>query len=166
MGEKIFIGIDPGTAITGYGVLFLKGKSLNPVDYGVIRPPSKEELPERYWLIYSALKELFERHSPHTVAVETQFMQKNAQSALKLGMARAAVIIAAKSVGAEIVEITPTTAKKAVAGSGRASKEGVQRMVQTLLRLEKLPTPEDAADALALAIAAVHRNKEKELMHV
>ncbi|MCB1149459.1 MAG: crossover junction endodeoxyribonuclease RuvC [Chlamydiia bacterium] len=156
----IVLGIDPGTKVTGYGVVRSEGGILTPLDFGAIRPPASKELPDKYWIIFSALHGLIEKYRPETVVIETQFVQRNVQTALKLGMARGASIIAAKMSGAAVEEYSPSTVKKAVTGRGGATKGQVQAMVQNLLRLKTLPTPEDAADALALAIAYLHRNRK------
>lgn len=156
----IVLGIDPGTKVTGYGVVKWERGSIMPLDFGAIRPPAAEELPEKYWIIFSALRQLMEKYSPETVVIETQFVQRNVQTALKLGMARGAAVIAAKMSDAYVVEYSPSTVKKAVTGLGRASKTQMQSRVQNLLRLKSPPTPEDAADALALAITFLHRNRK------
>jgi len=156
----IIIGIDPGTQVTGYGVIGVSGTHIHLVDYGCVRPPARYKLSERYLVLFNALEELLERHCPQVLAVETQFVNKNVQSAIKLGMARGAAIIAAKRKGLSVFEYAPTKAKLAVVGNGKASKQQVQHMVKVLLKLRELPKPEDAADALALAIChanALHR---------
>lgn len=152
----IIIGIDPGTQITGYGIIELVQGACRPVDYGCVRPPIKFKLSERYLVLFNAIEELLDRYRPDVLAVETQYVQKNVQSAIKLGMARGVAIIAAKRKGLPVFEYSPTKAKSAVVGSGRASKQQVQGMVKTLLGLQELPQPEDAADALALAICHAH----------
>lgn len=148
----IIIGIDPGTRTTGYGVIEVQGTAYSTLDYGCIRPPPKLKLSDRYLILFNAIEELLQKYRPHALAVETQYVEKNVQSAIKLGMARASAIIAAKRQGLVVFEYAPTKVKSAVVGSGRASKEQVQGMVKMLLRLQELPTPEDAADALAIAI--------------
>ena len=149
---EIIIGIDPGTTVTGYGIIRVEAFSYSLIDYGCIRPPPGLKITDRYLIIYNGLEELLELHKPDELAVETQFVHKNVQSAIKLGMARGVAIVAAKKRGIKIVEYTPSKAKKAVSGNGRASKSQVQGMVQRLLTLDELPQPEDAADALALAL--------------
>jgi len=153
---EIILGIDPGTRVSGYGVISIQSHSCVPIDYGCIRPPPRFKLSERYLVIYESVEELIEKYRPTAVVVEMQFMYKNAQSALKLGMARGAVMIAAKKKGLPIFEYAPTVAKRAVVGNGRASKYQVQMMVQRILKLAAPPEPEDAADALALAICHAH----------
>jgi crossover junction endodeoxyribonuclease RuvC len=153
---RIILGVDPGTRITGYGVIVIHCQVYNLLDYGCIRPPSDLKLSERYLVIFDGIDELIEKHRPHVLVVETQYVHKNVQSALKLGMARGAVMIAAKRKGLSVFEYAPTVAKRAVVGNGKASKFQVQRMVQSLLKLASPPQPEDAADALALAICHAH----------
>lgn len=148
----IIIGIDPGTRITGYGVIEVQGTTYRTIDYGCIRPPPTLKLSDRYFILFNAIEELLIKYRPHALAVETQYVEKNVQSAIKLGMARGAAIIAAKRQGLSVFEYAPTKAKLAVVGNGKASKGQVQGMVKLLLSLKEIPTPEDAADALALAI--------------
>lgn len=155
--KKKILGIDPGTAVTGYGLIECHSSShYDALDYGCIRIPTSLPLTERYFAIYENLSRLMETYAPDDVALETQFVQKNPQSALKVGMARGVAIIAARKGGAAVFEYAPSRAKQAVTGSGRADKAQVQRMIQMLLRLPTLPTPYDAADALALAICHAH----------
>ena len=146
------MGIDPGTRITGYGVIEVQGTVYRTIDYGCIRPPATLKLSDRYLILFNAIEALLQKYCPQAISVETQYVEKNVQSAIKLGMARGAAIIAAKRQGVSVFEYAPTKAKLAVVGTGRASKEQVQGMVKLLLHLKELPTPEDAADALALAI--------------
>lgn len=148
---SIILGIDPGTVKTGYGLIRVEDGQLQTIDYGVIRPPAKQKLTDRYLIIYEGIDHLIERHEPQILVVETQFVHKNPSSALKLGMARGIAIIAAKKKQMQVFEYAPTRAKLAVVGNGRASKFQVQGMMQRLLNLATLP-PEDAADALALAL--------------
>ena len=152
MELMITLGIDPGTRITGYGLIKVSSHSFEALDYGCIRPPTKAATSKRYAVIFEAIEALIELHRPNALSVETQFMHKNAMSAMKLGMARAMALLAAERAGIPIYEYSPTKAKKAVVGNGAASKSQVQRMMQALLHLDELPTPEDAADALALAL--------------
>lgn len=159
----IIIGIDPGTVITGYGIVNLTDGHFVAVDYGCIRPPSGLKLSDRYLILFNAIEELLEKYSPDALAVETQFVHKNVQSAIKLGMARGIAVIAAKRRGIPVFEYAPTKAKKAVVGNGKASKYQVQNMVRLLLNLAELPTPEDAADALALAICHGQSLRFREL---
>jgi len=148
----IILGVDPGTRVTGYGLICIQNHGYVPIDYGCIRPPSHLKLSERYLVIFDSINELIVKYQPTALVVEMQFMCKNAQSVLKLGMARGAVMIAGKKRGLPVFEYAPMVAKRAVVGNGRASKFQVQGMVQHILKLASPPHPEDAADALALAI--------------
>jgi crossover junction endodeoxyribonuclease RuvC len=159
--EPCILGIDPGTRITGYGLIRIKGPIVEPLDFGCIKPPPSLPLGERYLIIFEAVEQLLELFQPKAVAVESQFVLKNAQSAIKLGMAKGMVILAAARRKIPVYEYPPKKAKQAVVGNGAASKSQVQRMIATLLRLPKLPEPEDAADALALAICHAHNMKER-----
>ncbi len=151
--KKIILGIDPGTRITGYGVI---DDEIHPLDFGSIRPPPQFTLADRYKILFNSLESLIERYQPVAIAVETQFVLKNAQSAIKLGMAKGMVFLAAARKAIPIYEFAPKKAKLAVVGHGNASKVQIQKMIQALLRLPNPPEPEDAADALALAICCVH----------
>lgn len=153
----IILGIDPGTQVTGYALL-REGEVL---DFGCIRTSPKLPLAARYHILFDSVETLIAQFSPTILSIETQFVYKNAQSALKVGMARGVILVAAERAGMEIFEYTPAKAKNAVVGRGNATKEEVQRMVQRRLNLAKPPTPTDAADALALALChaqqKVHR---------
>ena len=152
----VILGIDPGTQITGYGVI-KAGSSFEALDFGCIRPPAKLPISQRYLIIFQGIDHLIEKYKPDAIAVETQFVYKNVQSAMKLGMARGMVILAGARKNIPLFEYAPKKAKLAVVGHGAASKHQVQKMIQALLRLPSAPTPEDAADALALAIC--HANQ-------
>ena len=156
----VVLGVDPGTAITGYGIIQDKGSRFHALDYGCIRPPASRKLSDRYWIIFSGLSDIIEKYSPDMVVVETQYVDKNVASALKLGMARGGVIIAAKQFGLPVMEYAPTKAKLAVTGNGQASKRQVQEMIKRLLNLSKMPPP-DAADALALALCQLHNKQSR-----
>jgi len=156
----IIIGIDPGTIVTGYGVIEIsKDGRYRLVDYGCIRPPQKYPLHDRYLIIHQGTEELLEKFSPDILVIETQYFdkKKNPQSAIKIGMARGVIIVAARKKSIPIAEYSPSVAKRAVTGKGGASKEQVQWMIQKLLALEFPPHPKDAADALALAICHAQR---------
>jgi crossover junction endodeoxyribonuclease RuvC len=153
---SIILGIDPGTLKTGYGIIHLLEGQLKVLDYGVIRPPSKLKLSDRYLIIYEGVESLIDQFEPQIMVLETQYVHKNPQSAIKLGMARGIAMIAAKKRKLQVFEYAPAKAKKAVVGKGRASKYQVQGMMQRLLNLKSAPEPEDAADALALAVCHAH----------
>lgn len=166
MKEKkyIILGIDPGTRITGYGVIETDLRTHSPLDFGCIRPPTTLSLHERYAVIHEGIEHLLEAYPIEAVSVETQFVSRNAQSAIKLGMAHGVAILAATKRKIPVHEYAPKKAKLAVVGTGSATKQQVQRMMQTLLNLQEIPQPEDAADALALAIA--HANSIKQVDYV
>lgn len=153
------IGIDPGTRITGYGIIEVTGSGLILIDFGCIRPPASLPIHERYRIIHEGVAELMLRHEPQALSVETQYFPRespNVNSLIKLGMARGVIVLAAAQRQMSIHEYAPARVKQAVVGNGRASKEQVQGMIQRLLSLESLPQPADAADALALAICHAH----------
>lgn len=148
----IILGIDPGTLITGYGLIQKKPPEIIPIDYGCIRPPPNLPLADRYRIIFDGIETLMDKHKPDVLAIESQFVLKNVQSAIKLGMAKGMAILAAARRSIAVYEYAPTRAKKAIVGRGHASKWQVQKMIQTILHLSVAPEPEDAADALMLAI--------------
>ena len=145
----MIIGIDPGSTITGYALL-----AEELVDYGTIRPPKKAKLSERRLIIYEAIAHLIEKYGPSAMAIETQFVRANPQTAIKLGMVRGIAILAASQVSIPIYEYAPSKAKLAATGKGSASKQQVQQMVQRLHNLSKVS--EDEADAIAIAMG--HQN--------
>lgn len=150
------LGIDPGTQVCGYGVIETDGRDVHAVDYGVVRS-SDRSLPHRLKVIYDGLRTIIERSEPDVVAVEGAFFGKDARSALKIGEGRGVALLAAAGSGLEVVEYAPAEVKTSVVGTGRAHKSQVQQMVRLILALPELPTPEDAADALAIAICHYHR---------
>lgn len=152
----LILGVDPGTRITGYGVIEVRGSFLNPIDYGCIRPPASFPLQQRYKIIFEALEQIIEKYKPHAISTESQFVLKNVQSAIKLGMAKGMVYLAAARKNIDVYEYAPTKAKQAVVGNGTASKHQVQQMIAAILHLKTAPEPEDAADALALALCHAH----------
>jgi crossover junction endodeoxyribonuclease RuvC len=155
----IILGIDPGTAMLGYGIVERTRTQLRAVDYGVIKTPATLSLPERLEAIYLALTDLIELHQPVLVGVERLFFTKNVQTAFAVGQARGVVLLAAQMHCLAIREATPNEVKVATAGHGSAGKEQVQRMVQAILGLSEIPEPDDAADALAIAICVANRER-------
>src|SRR4051812_3518165 len=148
----VVLGIDPGTAHTGYGVVAHHQGRLVALDGGVIGTPAGRELPRRLVEIHARVCELLDAYAPDAVAVEELYFGANAHSALAVGQARGAVLLAAGQHDVPVASYTPQQIKGAVCGSGRAAKDQVQRMVQALLALTDLPRPDHAADALAVAI--------------
>jgi crossover junction endodeoxyribonuclease RuvC len=155
----IILGIDPGTAMLGYGVIERTGTRLRSVDYGVIKTPAHLSLPERLEAIYLALTDLIDLHAPTLVGVERLFFTKNVQTAFAVGQARGVILLAAQLHCLDIREATPNEVKVATAGHGSASKDQVGRMVQAILGMAEIPTPDDAADALAIAICVAARER-------
>lgn len=147
------LGIDPGTAATGYGVVLRKGDgAVSLVECGVIRTDASRPLPFRLRDIFEGVDELLERHAPDVVAVEDVFYGRNVRTTLVLGHARGAILLAATLRDIEVAEYTAPEVKNAVVGRGRAAKDQVQFMVQRLLRLKEPPRPSDAADGIAVAL--------------
>jgi crossover junction endodeoxyribonuclease RuvC len=155
----IILGIDPGTAMLGYGVVERTGTRIRAIDYGVIKTASTLALPERLEAIYLAVTDLIELHAPVLMGVERLFFTKNVQTAFAVGQARGVVLLAAQLHNLEIREATPNEVKVATAGHGSAAKEQVQRMVQAILGMAEIPEPDDAADALAIAICVGNRER-------
>ena len=152
----IVLGIDPGTAATGYGVVLREGAKLRALDYGCLETSSGDPLPQRLLQIHDALDRLVEAHNPDLFGVERLFFNKNVQTAFAVGQARGVALLVAARHGLPVLEFGPHEVKVAVTGYGRAPKEQVQRMVQALLGMSALPRPDDAADALAVAICSAH----------
>ncbi len=149
------LGIDPGSRITGYGIVNHNGNRLVHVDNGAIHTDCHKDFPLRLQKIYRSLTEIIEQYRPEAVAVENIFFATNAQSALKLGQARGAAIVAGVNAGLPVFEYTALQVKQAVVGHGRASKDQVQKMLKVLLNLPEV-AQEDASDALAVAICHAH----------
>lgn len=153
----VVLGIDPGTANTGYGVVARRGSRFVALDGGVVQTSPREELACRLAAIHARIGELLAEHEPEAVAVEDLFFGVNVRSALAVGHARGAVLTAAGQAGVPCHAYTPQQVKGAVCGSGRADKDQVQRMVQRLLALPEPPRPDHAADALAVALCHANR---------
>ena len=149
------LGIDPGSRITGYGIIDKEGNRLVHVDNGAIFTDSHKDFPLRLQRIYRGLSEVIERHRPDAMAVENIFFATNVQSALKLGQARGAAIVAGVNAGLPVFEYTALQVKQAVVGHGRADKQQVQKMLKALLNLPEV-AQEDASDALATAVCHAH----------
>ncbi len=149
----LVIGIDPGTALTGFGLVRrAPDAALHLIDYGVIRTSSSQSMSRRLVKLHNDLEALLQRYQPDQAAVERLFFQKNVTTAISVGQARGVVLLALATAGLAIEEYTPQDIKMAVTGYGAADKGQMQRMVQMLLTMDDLPKPDDAADALAVAI--------------
>jgi len=153
------LGIDPGTATTGYAVVEETVGDLHMITLGVITTPAKTPLPSRLHTIHSELKEIVAEYEPEAAAVEELFFSRNARTAMSVGHARGVILLALVDSNLPIAEYTPMQIKQAVTGYGNANKHQVQEMVRMLLALPETPKPDDAADAAAVAICYLHRAK-------
>jgi crossover junction endodeoxyribonuclease RuvC len=149
--ERITIGIDPGTAILGYGVIAGDGDA-RVVDYGVFETAKDREMPDRLVTLYDAVTRLIAEHDPDEVAVEQLFFARNVTTAIAVGQARGVVLLAAAQQGVPVAEYSPSEIKNAIVGYGKADKRQMQEMVRIKLGLAAVPQPDDAADALAIAL--------------
>lgn len=152
----VVLGVDPGVATTGYGVVSQDLDGIKPVAYGVIQTPASHPLPLRLQQLYQELLQLIHTHHPTEASVEELFFARNASTALAVGQARGVILLALEDLHLPTYEYTPLQVKQAITGYGRAGKEQVQQMVRLLLRLPEIPRPDDAADALAAAICHAH----------
>jgi len=157
----IILGIDPGTATTGYGIIKKEQDKIACLDFGCILTSSRETSEKRLLEIYDEVVKLIKKWKPEIVAVETLFFFKNEKTAFSVGQARGVIILAAVKEKKNIFEATPLQVKQAVSGYGKADKSQVQKMVKLLLNLKEIPKPDDAADALAIAITCVNTNKHE-----
>jgi crossover junction endodeoxyribonuclease RuvC len=146
------LGIDPGTATMGWGVIRQDGNRLRYVQHGAIVTPSSWEMPRRLGRLFDGVTELVKGYRPEKVAVEELFFNTNVTTAITVGQARGVALLAAYRAGVEVAEYTPLQVKQAITSYGRAEKRQVQEMVKTLLNLREIPKPDDAADGLAIAI--------------
>lgn len=149
---KTILGIDPGTATMGWGVIRQEGSRLRYVQHGAITTPSNWEMPRRLGRLFDGVTELVRGYRPETVAIEELFFNTNVTTGITVGQARGVAILAAYKAGIEVTEYTPLQVKQAVTSYGRADKQQVQEMVRALLNLREIPKPDDAADGLAIAI--------------
>jgi crossover junction endodeoxyribonuclease RuvC len=157
------LGIDPGTAITGYGIVEEDGNELRWLVSGVIRTDSDQPTSARLQAIHRELRTLAAKWQPEEAAVEQLFFSSNVRTAMSVGQARGVAILALADAGLDVVEYTPLAIKQAVTGYGRADKAQMQEMVRMLLDLDDIPRPDDAADALAVAICHLHSARLKSL---
>lgn len=152
----LVLGVDPGTATTGYGLVRERASRLEALDWGIITTAKDSPLAARLLLIYGGLGDLIRAHRPEAVAVEELFFNRNVRSALAVGQARGVALLAAAAAGLPVLEYTPPQVKQAVTGYGGADKAQMQAMVKMILGLGETPRPDDAADALAVAICCIH----------
>ncbi len=161
----VVVGIDPGTATTGYGFIRQSEQGeLQAVDYGVIETPAGMPLEQRLLMLYRELKRLLLLHHPTSGAVEKLFFQKNVTTAIAVGQGRGVVMLALAEEGLGVAEYTPMEVKQAITGYGGADKHQIQEMVRALLNLPAIPHPDDAADALAVAICHLHTQRYQDLL--
>jgi crossover junction endodeoxyribonuclease RuvC len=158
----VILGVDPGTLITGYGVVRHVANRTRVLECGVVKNGSAKSMPERLKTIFTRLSEVIEKYQPDEFAIETSFYSKNAQSAMKLGHARGVSMLAAANRDIPTSEYSPREVKKAVVGSGAASKEQVRFMVKTLLKMKSSPALYDSSDALAVALCHLNRISHAE----
>lgn len=159
----IILGIDPGIAILGYGIISYEGNRFEAIHYGAIKTPSNMETAQRLKTIYDELDALIKNYQPEAVVIEELFFNTNAKTALLVGQARGVAVLAAANNNKEIFEYTPLQVKQGVVGYGRAEKIQVQQMIKILLNLQKIPKPDDVADALAVAVCHAHSGNFKNL---
>ncbi|MCX6038454.1 MAG: crossover junction endodeoxyribonuclease RuvC [Chloroflexi bacterium] len=160
----LVLGIDPGTATTGYGLVRDRADgSLESVAYGTLRTPAGVAAHQRLSMLFHQLNEILLLHRPDSCAVEKLFFQRNISTAIAVGQARGVIMLAIAEAGLDMAEYTPNEVKQAVAGYGSAGKKQVQEMVRVLLALPEIPKPDDAADALAIAITHLNTQKYGEL---
>ncbi len=153
------LGFDPGTATTGYGVVDARGSRLRHVAHGVISTPAHQHFAERLNTIYQEAVRLIETYQPEAVAIERLYFKQNVTTGITVAQARGVIALAAVQAGKPIGEFSPTETKTAITGYGKADKRQMQEMIRLLLNLEAPPRPDDAADALALAICQAHQGR-------
>lgn len=157
------LGFDPGTATTGYGVVEGKGNRLTHVAHGAIRTPAHQDFGKRLKTIFEECRRLVTEYAPDAVAVEKLFFSKNVTTGISVAQARGVIVLAAVLSDLHVGEFSPLEVKSAVVGYGKAPKRQVQEMIKILLNLDTLPRPDDAADALGLAICQIHAGRFQEL---
>jgi len=150
------LGIDPGTQVAGYGLIEKTGSKTRVIEYGAIKAGRHLDFPQRLRVIYCKIMDVISEHKPDQMAIEEVFYGKNIKAAIKIGEGRGIVFLCAASAGIPITEYAATIIKKAVVGNGNAHKEQVQEMVKIILGLPEIPSPQDASDALAIAICHSH----------
>ena len=155
----IILGIDPGYAIVGFGAVETAGNSFRLLGYGAITTEAGDPLPDRLSEIYDGMKQVLEKYQPDAVSIEELFFSKNITTGIAVGEARGVILLACKQAGLPLFEYTPMQVKQAITGFGKASKPQMMEMTRRLLSMEKVARPDDAADALALAIC--HANMQR-----
>lgn len=162
----IILGIDPGYAIVGIGIIEYKGNKFRVLEYNAITTPALMPTVERLQKIYTEITSYLIKYDPDAVAIEELFFNSNQKTAINVAQARGVLLVACANANVPICEYTPLQVKQAVTGYGRAEKKQIQQMVKTLLNLNAIPKPDDAADALAIAICHAHSNKMNNLLNI
>ncbi len=152
----VILGIDPGYAIVGYGVVNYTNNNFKPINFGAVTTPAGMDFPKRLEIIFSGINEIIKANKPDALSIEKLYFNTNTTTAIDVAQARGVIVLAAKLCGVPIYEYTPLQVKQAVTGYGRAEKHQIIEMTKALLGLSKAPKPDDTADALALAICHAH----------
>ena len=150
------LGIDPGFATVGFGIVDFDGNCFKTIEYGTVNSPAKTKTSDRLKMVYDDMSYIIEKYKPDEMAIEELFFNTNVKTVIAVGQARGVLILSAANQGIPVYEYTPLQVKQAVVGYGRAEKNQVQQMVKSILGLSQLPKPDDAADALAIAICHAH----------
>lgn len=159
----IILGIDPGYAIVGYGVIYYQSGRFRVLEYGAITTPAGMPLPKRLHRIYEGMEELIRKYKPDALSIEQLFFNTNSTTAIGVAESRGCILLSADMNNIPIYEYTPLQVKQAVTGYGRAEKRQIMQMTTTLLGLTEIPKPDDAADALAVAVCHAHSSGSKML---
>ncbi len=160
----LVLGIDPGTATTGFGLVRSHDDRTVLVEFGTVTTPADLPLPQRLQILYAGLDRLLRQHRPDQAVVEKLFFSRNTTTAIAVGQARGVVLLSLANAGIPVAEYTPNEVKQAIVGYGGGRKDQIQQMVRVLLHMDTVPTPDDAADALALAICHVHGEQMRHLI--
>jgi crossover junction endodeoxyribonuclease RuvC len=162
----VILGVDPGYAIVGIGVVEYVGNKFRPITYTAITTPAKMNTVDRLKKIYDEMQEIIDKYKPDAMAIEELFFNSNQKTAINVAQARGVILVAATNRQIPISEYTPLQVKQSVTGYGRADKRQIQEMVKMLLHLNAIPKPDDAADGLALAICHAHSSKTNKLLNL
>jgi len=161
--QNIIIGIDPGLASTGFGVIVIENDEEIPIDFGVIQTSKEKDLNIRLNEIYKHLKKLINKYKPSAIAIEDIYFCKNLKTAILVAQARGVALLSTAEMGIPVFEYSPLQVKQAIVGYGKATKEQVQKMIKSILKLEKIPGSDHAADSLAIALCHAHSIKRRML---
>ncbi|TDT71851.1 Holliday junction endonuclease RuvC [Hypnocyclicus thermotrophus] len=162
----IILGIDPGTAIVGFGIIEYKNKTFTVLDYGCIYTEKNLEMPRRLSIIYEELDKLIKKYNPEYIAIEDIFYFKNNKTVISVSQARGVILLCAEKNNLKISAYTPLQVKMGITGYGRSEKKQIQKMVQKILKLKEIPKPDDAADALAIAVTHINELNSRLSLHI